>query len=227
MRKYSVCLSGVIIVMLHFIGCNGFYVDKQLKYEYKSNLNFFDSSFISHFPEKLPNNCSFSTNVSLSKIDYEKVSGFSNFYTDLRIKYSNKQYSKIKNEFITSSKANYDANNKNLLMIFSYSNNLDIHGKIYTDWESPKRRKLAKHNLTNATSLPIPLFQIDEFQSNTFSGLPKDFKIYVIEAKPGKYLEDKYLHDCVCLPEKWKHGYSKGVALSDKRKVIIYWVTVW
>ena len=225
MKKHIVLLLGSIIV-LGLFGCNGFYVKEHLKHEYAKNLSFFDSSLVSHFPKRLPDIYIFSTNVSLSKIDYKKETGFFNFYTDLRILYSNKEYSKIKKMFSSSSKAIYNANSKNLLLIFSYSNELEVDGKIYTDWESPERQKLAKHNLL-ATSLPVPLFEIDEYHGNTLSGLPVDFKIYVLEAKPGKYLDEKYLHECSCLPAKWKHGFSRGVAVSDKRKVVIYWVTVW
>jgi len=226
MKKYFVFLLGTISVLLSLHGCNSIYTNEHLKNEYERVLKFFDSTLVNHFPKKLPDKCSFSTNVALAKIDYEKESGFSSFYADLKKKYSNKRYSKIKNIFISSSKAVYDANSEKLLLIFSYNNDMEINGEKYTNLESLKRRKLAKLNLI-ATSFPIPLFEIDQFKSNTFSGLPEDFKIYVLEAKPGKYLEDKYLRDCVCLPEKWKHGFSKGVAMSDKRHVIIYWVTVW
>ena len=226
MKTKCFLLIGVVFIMLSYCSCNNFNVKEHFRHEYLNNLKFYNSTFISHFPKDYPDNSIFLTNIFPSEFAYKKSSGFVNYYTYLVKKYSEIEFLRLKKQLVKYSETIYEADENKLLLIFSYSNDLEIHGKKYSDWESPKLQKLAKHNLL-ATSLPVPLFESDEYKGNTFSGLPEDFKIYVLDAKQGKYLEDKYLYDCSCLPEKWKHGYSKGVALSDKRKVIIYWVTVW
>ncbi len=29
------------------------------------------------------------------------------------------------------------------------------------------------------------------------------------------------------MPEEWKHGYSKGVAINKEKKEAIYWIEIW
>ena len=75
---------------------------------------------------------------------------------------------------------------------------------------------------------PVPNFWDSQYITNdTESRLPKDFLIYVLEAHSGKFWNDKYLTKGKYMPEAWKNGYSKGVAISKKRKVIIYWFIIW
>ena len=115
-----------------------------------------------------------------------------------------------------------------MLLVFSYCDVLDIDGNIYKNQETTERKKLAKHNITTSNTLPVPIFEIDAYHNDKNScGLSDDFKIFVLEAKPGKYLEEKYLHECECMPEKWKHGFSRGIAANDKEHIIIYWLAVW
>jgi len=57
--------------------------------------------------------------------------------------------------------------------------------------------------------------------------VPEDLKVYVIAARAGNF----WKFDCnETRPEtlgKWKHGYSKGVAISDKTNKVVFWVIVW
>lgn len=73
---------------------------------------------------------------------------------------------------------------------------------------------------------PIPDFDFDENSSGlTICGLPSDFIIYVLEAKPEKLAEVSY--SASILPEDWKNGYSKGICVSKQRKIVIYWGIAW
>jgi len=85
---------------------------------------------------------------------------------------------------------------------------------------------------------PIPFFETycfsnakdvvttgDVYDHTTKSGLSKEFKIYVLESKKGKYW--KKLESKKYMPEEWENGYSKGVAINDKKYIIIYWVVIW
>ena len=197
---------------------------RQMQEHYNKSLGAFPPNIVSHFPKKVSINSQFETDVPSSYRLSEYC--FAHNYLMFEKSYDASTYSKQKSHFDSLTLKMYYPNSKSHILIFSYCDVMKIEGEIYRNQEPPEKQALAKSNLT-ATGLPVPLFEIDEYKGNTFSGLPEDFKIYVLDAKQGKYLEDKYLYDCSCLPEKWKHGYSKGVALSDKRKVIIYWVTVW
>lgn len=76
---------------------------------------------------------------------------------------------------------------------------------------------------------PVPNFSnFTEYQSDaTHCKLSDDFIILVLDAKPGKFLNEDNLTQGKYMPVDWKNGYSKGVAVSEKRKIIIYWVIIW
>ncbi|WP_430815604.1 hypothetical protein [Carboxylicivirga sp. RSCT41] len=57
--------------------------------------------------------------------------------------------------------------------------------------------------------------------------VPSDTKIYVHEAKNGSFWKvdaDVYRPETM---DEWKHGYSKGTAISKERNIILYWFIVW
>jgi|WetSurMetagenome_2_1015567.scaffolds.fasta_scaffold28972_3 hypothetical protein len=77
-------------------------------------------------------------------------------------------------------------------------------------------------------SYPIPDFTIlNKCMNKNFYLLPDDFTLYVIDAKPGIFMDSLCLSKGLGLPKEWKNGYSKGIAVSKKRSAIIYWLDVW
>jgi len=75
---------------------------------------------------------------------------------------------------------------------------------------------------------PIPNFWANNFATDsTECRLPKDFMIFVFDAAAGKFLPDEYLTNRDFMPDEWKHGYSRGMAFSNQKKVLIYWVEIW
>lgn len=216
-----------ILSLIFIISSCNFGVEYKIQRDYKKSLDFFDSSHVNHFPKSLPNfnNYSYSSNV-LSREVIDKFA-FSYRKLELRDKVSKDDYDIFKSGITNGGYIQIIHSDTNLLLLFSYADKTEFEGIMFKDLETSAKKKLVKHNIANANSLPIPLFEIDGFKGDTQYGLTDDFIVYVMGAEPGRYMEDKYLHDCECLPENWKHGYSKGVALSDKRQVIIYWVAVW
>ena len=218
-----IILPFVIIVLT--VGCQNIDIRKKMQQDYKQSMQFFKSDIINHFPAKLPDSCTFGATVP--KKDKLKMFGFGVDGILLWKVYSPSQYKFIASNFIDLPNTIYSANDSSLLLVFDYCDVIEVEGRTFRDQEPPERQALAKHNVITANSLPVPLFEIDQYKGNTMSGLTEDFKLYVLDAKPGKYIDDKYLQECECLPDKWKHGYSKGIALSDEKQVVIYWITVW
>jgi hypothetical protein len=206
-------------------GCQSADLKMKMQEDYKQSISFFHDSLISHFPSNLPDSSGYQTNV-LQVYDLAKFC-FDVCETKLWKDYKDKEYNILKDNYDSLAKAIYLKSDTSLTLLFPYCNRVEVEGRVFEKQETLDRQKLAKHNLTMASSLPVPLFEIDEYKGNTLFGLTDDFKLYVLDAKPGKYLADKYLEVCECLPKKWEHGYSKGVALSDRRKVVIYWISVW
>ena len=76
--------------------------------------------------------------------------------------------------------------------------------------------------------IPIPSFESYERDFGLNSKyLTVNHKIYVLEYKPGKFMEGKYLTSNKNLPEKWKNGFSRGLATNEKQNEVIYWLCVW
>lgn len=89
--------------------------------------------------------------------------------------------------------------------------------------------KIMERNFRVKNRYPIPA--VDSYcpwWDVTYIGWDKNIKLYVLAAKPGKYLDDIYLHEKKgILPPEWEHGYSRGIAINEKRKEIYYWLVVW
>lgn len=76
---------------------------------------------------------------------------------------------------------------------------------------------------------PIPNFSnFDDYQTNkTQCKLSSDFVIYVLDSKLGKFLPKSDITKGKYMPKKWRNGLSRGVALSEKREIAIYWIIIW
>lgn len=61
----------------------------------------------------------------------------------------------------------------------------------------------------------------------TESGNLKNYNIYIIEAKKGKYLAENNLSFGYGLPEEWRNGYTRGVAINEDKGIVIYWLEMW
>lgn len=85
-------------------------------------------------------------------------------------------------------------------------------------------KRIINQNIKNAEGLPLPLFNLSEFTANTYFRLNNNFVIYLLEAK--SYKTDKN-YDMQIVPDKWESGLSRGYAISDIDKCIIYWIVIW
>lgn len=75
---------------------------------------------------------------------------------------------------------------------------------------------------------PIPNFvDYEEYNSRRALRLDDGFDLYVLEAKPNMIYGPKDLGPSPQMPEKWKNGYSKGIAINKQKRIIIYWGIVW
>ncbi len=100
---------------------------------------------------------------------------------------------------------------------------------------------------TEIDSLMIPIYDFKDTEFNLgkiedslyFNGrywhgehsiLPSDLIVYVIDAQPGNFWKNKELADKEprpVLPEKWKHGYSRGIGISRSCERVCWWVIAW
>lgn len=226
--KYS--FYTLIIVSLNlFLGCTNIklkdkekkeaiheHITQEMNKKYIEAKSFFDDKFVEHFPEELNSNV-LSTSESISP-EAELI--------ELMVtnKVSKEEYKNLikKNEKIAI--AAYNCSDTCLLIINRFANKQNYSYNI-----TLSKQDSALINLDCYQNLyPIPNFWHNDFLTEeTNCRLPNDFRIFVIDAKPGKFLEDQYLTDGKYMPSDWKNGFSKGVAISEKRNVVIYWLVIW
>ena len=63
--------------------------------------------------------------------------------------------------------------------------------------------------------------------SSTFSGLSSEFYTYIIKSGRGSIFKDRIPYDCKLLPDPIKHGYTLGLSINRKERVVIYWLIAW
>jgi len=209
----------VVLSLVFFCSCSNQNKDKfwflQKDQDY-SRVKVIFNDYIDFFPQNTSNIICVNDTWSLDKSDEYNVKAVFRFLD------GSMQDTLIKIE--KSAIAKYTSNQKCLLVLNRFAT--------HTNYGYPKEHEINKHliNLDCYNDLyPIPNFSnFSEYQSNeTLCKLKSDFTIYVLDAQSGKFLDDDLLTDGKYMPEKWRNGYSKGVAISEEKGVIIYWVIIW
>lgn len=201
------------ILILGIISCSfsndGIFFKRNSDYrELKSK---FLKELISHFPDTIYKNDSF-----INDFDYSINSiQFTVFSKNIEnIDHLLENYKK-------QAKQIYKANDTCLLVLNGY-----INENNYYNTDDIRDKDIASS--CDDSYLPVPNFwnlKLGEIVNKT--RLPKDFDIYVFDAEPGIYWNQDLLKPSRSMPEKWKNGYSKGVAISKEKTEIIYWVIIW
>lgn len=125
-------------------------------------------------------------------------------------------------------------NLENYLMKYNAedSNLITIKRESILWWDRSKKVYYDSLFIKNRLYYPIPFFEKNNdlpfdniFSDATISGLSKNFDIYVIDSKSGNYW--KGLKPLDYMPNGWKNGYSKGICVNKKERVVIYWLIIW
>jgi len=79
-----------------------------------------------------------------------------------------------------------------------------------------------------SNGIPIPSFYSYEkdFGLNS-TRLDNEFIIYILESKSGEYMKKEYLTTANKFPSHWKNGFSRGIAINEEERKILYWTTIW
>jgi hypothetical protein len=203
-------------------------VNKHVITEYFQYLNFYKKGLVDHFPIDYSNNFEIEhTSCNFRVNDINRYPPMDYFYSLTR----KKQETDSINDYLKKSSIKMvSAFDTNSILIFSYiedprsyCDSISIMGM-----NQKESTKIGKANLLKSLYLPIPYFSDGYYnKARTFSGLDSSFVIYIIESKPGIYTDTTFLKKNEYLPNKWEHGFSRGIAVSKSKNQIIYWVTVW
>jgi len=205
-------LKLIIFLSVLITSCNN--NSKRYNGVYNQELKFFKKEFVKHMPRGT--NESFS--YSLTKSGEYGVTGII-----LKDKNDNKTYSKIHDSIIKVAIASYLPSDSCLLVINMFTTEKNLSSKKKANSEELKLLE----NDCLFDKLPVPSFLELEMEAKTRCKLPDSYELFVLEAKKGKYWDEKYLTDGQYMPSEWKHGYSKGIAFDKVNFDIIYWFKIW
>ena len=206
-----------LIILILLLGCGS---DKFDYYnnEYLRQLSFFKDEFINHFPKRIDkDNMPFSFHSGVI-IKYQCI------FMEYNATYSSEQIKHFVDSISVIAAARYDSEDSCLLVVNRFHNSENVWNGIRL---TKNDKKLIVRDCYN-NKLPVQNFYRSGFASNeTEWGLPIDFVLYVLDAKKGKYWDDKYLYGGKYMPPEWEHGYSKGIAISKVRNIMLYWFVIW
>lgn len=205
----------LIITLLSFYSCQANDKNKvQLDARFQHYKSFFKYDMVNHFPEKILYTPS-SIFMDTSTLD-------NHIFFTLEEKWADKN-SLVK--FIDSlnkvSINKFNAKADSLFVINKFTNENNIF----------KQNKYPDNYLyvdTLNSRLPVPNFWYKGFNiNNTNCNLDSTYTLFIIDAKSGVYWDEKYLTNSNQMPTNWSHGFSKGVAVSEINRVVVYWFAIW
>jgi len=184
--------------------------------KYNEDRVFFGEEFTSHFPKKIDKYTITFTEGKMPEIGDIELMLIRRFK-------DSKEAIETENHFLNTSLANYQANDSCLLVVNRFVTRTNYYKITLTEKDLLITNKECYKGL-----LPVPNFWHNDLTTeDTGCKLPKDFRLYVIDSKSGKYFDEKYLSNGVSMPVEWKNGYARGVAISRERNIIIYWLVIW
>lgn len=211
MRKVIKVL--IIAQVLIITGCfNGTEV-----MNYSDVYDLFGVEFVDHFPKevKYPYQFTVSGDVIDTHPSVWLKSKLEGSHLDSLIGYLEKE-----------SLAIYDSEDSCLLVIDGHlrsSNWLEFDKRDFRERRTPN-----KSNECGKELLPIPNFFTKGWEENESSptGL-KGYKFFVLEAEKGKFVSEDLNTNGAFAPEGWDNGLSKGIAINESSRAIIYWADIW
>ena len=179
--------------------------DERDKREYKEIISLYPKSLVSHFPRKIDDK-----KIGLMALTFPRGKYLS--YIHLAISYEDSDIEKLKKKVTLEAQEVYHIKDS-CLMVIPY--NYDTFEIVTLD---------SIQNCESIDVLPIPNFRLWE------SKFPSDFYdnavLYVLNAEKGRFLKKDHLsRSGIGLPERWLHGYTKG--LTFYKNYVVYWLEVW
>jgi len=181
----------------------------EMQKEYDRHKQYFEESEIAHFPKFLHSE----VNSIESNLIFENNNvGFLLFEFEIN--------ESLLDSIITSTEKmnvirKYHSNDSGLLYIIPRSD----------DFTNPRH---LSSNVDYSNQLPVADLNFYLRESEYFSNyINNDFDIYVLEAKAEKLSKYAELPPNMNMSEKWRNGFSKGISISKKGKIVVYWTIIW
>ncbi|MBR8538379.1 hypothetical protein KDU71_22600 [Carboxylicivirga sediminis] len=214
----STKITGILLLLLIVASCNSqtsgefWFLEKDKNYD-RVKTAFQD--YVSFFPKR---------GDAYSISDTWSLDSNTEFNIKSVFEFKSEQFKEALSTIRKSSIAEYPSDAECLLVLNRFAT--------HSNYGYPKKHEI-DHNIINLDCYkdlyPIPNFSnFSSYQTDeTEPKLQKEFNIYVLEAKTGRFLAEEDITKGLYMPEEWKHGYSKGVAVNESKKLMIFWVIIW
>ncbi len=201
----------IFTLALNFTGCSSQNTSTKFDNEYVLDKAQFDTILTSHFPKTIQTKRA--STVKNKSPETNKVSFILyEFGVDTTILDSLDQLVKLKHLL------SYNWNDSCLFI---------IHRNETIDPFDDEQVETINNQDCLKNKQPIPNF-INLKTPNSTYGISMDstFIIYVLEAKAGNQSQYK-MAPLASMPKKWENGFSRGIAISNEKAVIVYWLIIW
>ena len=208
----------IVVVLAHslLIACSQFETKNNRNHEYLMYRSEFEVKCINHFPMSIQSDSSWViSNMDTSKHNVR----FSLYEFNVNIQ----RIDSISEKLHLNSIAQYNAYDSCLIIVNRFEN--------FNSYNNFELASISDSSLINRPcydkKYPIPNFLEYSMSNDEVIRLDSSFTIYVIEAKAEvpskKYNQLPFTH----MPSLWRNGYSKGIAISRSKQIIIFWVVIW
>lgn len=196
-----------LLLLISFTSCNNDQIrNKKSDEDYLEALGRMDPQLTDHFPSKI-----ITTNYSTHYV--KKVENNEVYLIHYVYNVSDNDLKSARRFTRSKSIAHYNANDSCLLII---------------NRNETKQDSLIMDSNCYIDKVPVPRFKdVIHPQSSNYIKLNSNYVLYVIEANSKDFYRTYNLKPNESMPNNWKNGYSKGIAINEKEKTIIYWITIW
>ena len=182
---------------------------------------------------------------------YKKTNIFSHFpkptgdpiaFSGVKVLSSSKKTSGYLYQF-----SSFDDDNKNIDKVrkdsYIFKTKYDSQDNIIIDLYGFKYDRKSDYNMWHKDKYPVPKFEEVDFLLGTEFEMsedekgnvrtvsnyvvPSDLEVVVVDSKSGYFWKASLDNKRPETLREWKHGYSRGYAVSEKYKKIVYWTIVW
>ncbi|NII83705.1 hypothetical protein FHT21_002750 [Pedobacter sp. SG908] len=201
------------ILCLMNLGCAQTNIRLSDERDYEEYKRGFDQKFTAHFPVKISAS---SQSCAMFSDKNEKKNDFILMLCENGISQNeiNHVLDKNKDKVV----AEYKASDSCLLIVNRFEtketlDNPDLRVKIDSS---------LIHRECYQKKYPVPNFV------NYGGSLHDSFMIYVLESEKINSWERKFgMGPAPQMPDPWKNGFSRGIAISKEKKTVIYWTVIW
>ena len=216
MNSIKLLIWSTIFVFFLFI--NGCKNESDYNSVYNSSLEelvkYFPDTLLKHFPENINTQFQINTTYPVSCNQNNRCG------VTLLVNYDEDFLKRVEEDLTSISIVNLKYSDNCNLIVDAKHSKVDCNNYLDTILRN-----------CNIFSPPIPNFPkiLNENKTliKTDSIDINKFQIYVLMAFPGVYIDKSNLSNGWCLPEEWKNGFSKGIALNTEDNQVIYWLEIW